>query len=114
MKPKAVMPSLREKKRYMVFEILSDKKIENPGMIAESIRKAALELLGAIDASKAGIMFLGEKYNAEKQKGIIRVNTGYLDKLRASLVLIKKVGNSNVTIKSISASGMINKAAEYI
>jgi ribonuclease P/MRP protein subunit POP5 len=111
---KAVLPSLREKKRYLAFEIISDGKIADKQAAFSAIKRAYLSYLGELEAGKAGIMMLGECYNTEKQMGIIRVKHTYLDKLRASLCMIKEIDSMHVIVRSLYASGIIKKAKMYI
>ena len=59
-KIKPVLPSLREKKRYLVFEIVSKEPIKDFSVISKAIWKALLDLSGVLGASKAGIWLLIE------------------------------------------------------
>jgi len=109
-KIKAVLPSLREKKRYLVFNIVSKKNIKSFSEVSELVWQASLRFLGEIETAKAGIWVLPDKWNPKKQKGIIKVNNNYLDKLKTALALIKNFKKQQIVIKSVSVSGMINKA----
>ena len=105
-KIKPLLPSLREKKRYLVYEIISDKKIDLKG-VKDNIKRKVMVFMGELGYSKAGIMFLDKD---KENKGLIRVNSKYLDHLRTALILIKDLNNQNVLIKTIGVSGMLNKA----
>jgi ribonuclease P/MRP protein subunit POP5 len=109
-KIKPVLPSLREKKRYLVFEIISDKKIENIGDISDSITKSCHNFLGEIGMAKAGLLILDDKYDKESQKGIIRVSNKMVDNLRAALCFVKEIDNQKVIVRSIGVSGILRKA----
>jgi ribonuclease P/MRP protein subunit POP5 len=111
---KAVLPSLREKKRYLAFEIVSDGKIADKQAVFSAIKRAWQSYLGELEAGKAGIMLLGECYNDEKQRGLIRVKAGYLDKLRASLCYVKEIDGRQAIVRSVYASGIIKKAKVYV
>jgi len=54
---KSLLPSLREKKRYMAFEITSKNEIKE-NEIKDAIKKSALETLGTINYGKAGIKII--------------------------------------------------------
>lgn len=110
---KPVLPSLREKKRYLTFEILSKSKIKDFSQVSGAIWNDLLSFIGELGAAKAGIIIMQDKYNANNQKGIIRVNHKYVDKLRASLSLVKQIDGKEVIIRSLTVSGMLNKAAKY-
>jgi len=109
-KIKAVLPSLREKKRYLVFNIVSKKNIKSFSEVSELVWQASLRFLGEIETAKAGIWVLPDKWNPKKQKGIIKVNNNYLDKLKTALALIKSFKRQQIIVKSVGVSGMINKA----
>jgi ribonuclease P/MRP protein subunit POP5 len=113
-KPKPVLSSLREKKRYLAFEIITENEISDPKQIIESVNRAVIELIGSIEAGKAGILVLNEKYNPVKKRGLLKVNNKYLDKARAALALIRRVNENEVIVRSIGASGMIRIAEGYI
>lgn len=109
-KIKAVLPSLREKKRYLVFEITSKKDIKSFSEVSNLIWQSLFSFLGEIETAKAGIWVLPDKWNPKKQKGIIKVNNNYLDKLKTALALIKNFKKQHIVVKSVGVSGMINKA----
>jgi RNase P/RNase MRP subunit POP5 len=113
-KPKPVLSSLREKKRYLAFEIISDQNIADPRPVIEALNRAVLEMMGIVEAGKAGILVLSEKYNPTTKKGLIKVNNAYIEKARASLVLVRRIDEKEVIMQSLGASGMIHKAEEYI
>ena len=105
MKQKLLKPSLREKKRYLVYEVISDTGM-NYNNIKENILKTFKEYFGNIILSKADMRFIEFKDN----KGIIRVNNKYLDHLRATFCLLGKVNKEEIIVRSLGVSGMINKA----
>lgn len=105
-KIKPLLPALREKKRYLVYEVISDTKM-NLSNIKENIKRKVMIFMGELGYSKAGIMFLDKD---KENKGIIRVSSKYLDHLKTALILIKDLNNQNVVIKTVGVSGMLNKA----
>lgn len=114
-KIKPMLPSLREKKRYLAFEIISKNRITGFSAVGRAVRESCLAFLGELGMSKAGIMVLGDKWNADKQRGIIRVDRKYVDHTKVALALIKKIDSEKVIVRSIGVSGMINKAdAKYV
>ena len=96
---KPILPSLREKKRYLAFEVISS-SIYDYNSIAGAIHDSLLQLVGQLGAGKAGIKFLEDKFNQELQRGLIKVNHKYIDHLRASLALIKDINDGEVIVKS--------------
>lgn len=113
MKTKPLLPSLREKKRYLAFEIISRHRLAK-NTVMTSLRQNILQMLGIFESAQAGLMFLPDKYDSTKQRGILRVNHNYLDRVKASFCFIKSIDNKAVIIRSLGASGMINKATKHL
>ncbi|MBR9691116.1 hypothetical protein GOV08_05535 [Candidatus Woesearchaeota archaeon] len=111
-KIKPLMPSLREKKRYLAFEIIADKESFSYKHSADAINTEFIKLFGTHGMAQAGVLILKNQF--ENNKGIIRVSNKHLDKLRLALAMIKKINKKDVIVKSIIASGMIKKAKESI
>jgi len=109
-KIKPILPSLREKKRYLAFEVISERKIQDFPQISKAIHNSSLRLLGDLEGAKAGIMILGEKY--KDQKGIIRVNNKYLDKLKASFLFVEEIDGVPCILRSLGVSGMLTTATK--
>ncbi|MCK5107799.1 MAG: hypothetical protein KAQ83_03660 [Nanoarchaeota archaeon] len=105
---KPLLPSLREKKRYVVFEVLTKDNIAN--FPEKEIKQAFLQLFGEVGLGEAGLIFLHNKY--KDNKGIIRVNNKNVDKLKASFCMITKINNQKATIKSVGVSGTLKKAQD--
>ena len=114
-KLKPVLPSLREKKRYLVFEIVSKEKINNIDQISSSIMNHSFKFMGQIGVAKAGIMVLKNKWNAELQRGIIKVGHRYVDDVKSALMLMSVIDNKDAIFRSLGVSGVLNKAErEYL
>ncbi|MBI4737995.1 hypothetical protein HY772_00230 [Candidatus Woesearchaeota archaeon] len=107
---KPLLPAFRERKRYLAFEIISEKPIGDFKVVSNQIWSTMLQFLGELECGKAGIWILADKYNHEKQQGIIRINHTYVDKLRASLALVQNINNEKVIIRSRGVSGILKKA----
>ena len=114
-KMKPLLPSLRERKRYVVYEIISKEPVSSARNVSKAIIKSSLGFLGELGCSKAGIMILEDKYDQKKQRGLIKVNYKYVDKLKASLALVSDIENSRVVITTLGTSGTMKKAeGKYI
>src|SRR3989344_9345224 len=101
---KGILPSLREDKRYIVFEVLSEDKIKDFKNIRTDVVNGIQNFLGQLETSKAGVMLLKDLWFKDKQKGIISVNSKYVDKVKTSLMLIKKLGGKDVILNNIAVS----------
>ncbi|MBS3147309.1 hypothetical protein J4219_00325 [Candidatus Woesearchaeota archaeon] len=107
---KPLSPTLKEKKRYLAFEILSEGKIKAFSEVSKAIWASVLQFVGTKGAARLGIKLFSEKYNSEAQKGLIRVIHTGLDELKASLALITSIDQHQVIVRSIGASGILAKA----
>ncbi|MBI2148458.1 hypothetical protein HYU23_02165 [Candidatus Woesearchaeota archaeon] len=105
MKQKVLLPSLREKKRYLVYEVLSESKFSFKEL-KEVIIAVFRDLFGLHGLSIAGLEFIEYKEN----KGIVRVSTKGLDMLRASFCFVRKINKDDVVLRSLGVSGMLKKA----
>ena len=111
-KTRALLPSLREKKRYLAYEVISRHKFSDAMEINKAIFEGAKEFLGTMGMAKAGIIMLNDKFDSEKQRGILRVGNNHVDDVRASFVFIKNVNGKEAMVKSVGASGILKKAQQ--
>lgn len=112
-KIKPLIPTLRERKRYLSFEIISDYDFDF-SIVKKHIFDEYKRLYGENGLSKAGLIMLSNKYDKAKKRGIIRVSNKELDKLKLSLAVITKINDKDVIFRTLIASGMIKKATDAI
>lgn len=103
-KIKPLLPSLREKKRYLVYEITSNKKITK-NQATTILKTAVKRYLGELGLARAGILYLDYKNN----KGIMRINNKEVNNVKAALSLV-----DNLKIKTTYTTGLLNKARKKI
>lgn len=101
-----LLPSLKQKKRYVVFEIVSGDNF-SAAEIKPEVDTALLSFLGQLGLAKAVPLFIKAKNN----KFIVKVSHQFVDELRAALILIKKIKNKPVIVRSVITSGTIRKAS---
>ena len=111
-KIKPLSPTLREKKRYLAYEVISKHRFYDAMHISKAINDAAHDFLGDLGMARAGILMLDDKWNASKQKGIARVNNKHVNNLKASLIFVKNIDGKEVIVKSIGASGILKKVQQ--
>jgi len=99
---KPLLPSLKEKKRYVAFEVMSEKTLKFEFVTNEIVNEIT-NYIGKLGYEKMGLIFLKDWSN---NKGIVRVNNKYVDNLKASFVLIDK---TNFMIRSLMVSGTLKK-----
>lgn len=107
---KPLLPTLREKKRYVAFEVASQSSLKSFQDVARGLWNGFLTFLGELEAGKAGINIIANTYDAEKQRGLIRVNNKYVDSVKAALLFITSIDQQPVMVRSLGVSGVLNKA----
>ena len=120
LKIKALPPSLREKAHYVAFEIISESGRRIPfSDFSREFEKSFFSLAGALSYARANPKALFDTFDSDSGTGIIKVERGYDEMLRAALCTIKsiKVDNSaeeSLIVESITTSGSIRKAKRRI
>ncbi|MCB9362588.1 hypothetical protein H6504_04075 [Candidatus Woesearchaeota archaeon] len=109
-KLKPVLPTLREKKRYMVFEYDSKGSLSKDAII-RSITKNFGSLVGTLGAAKAGMQVLKDKF--DRNTGILRINHRYVDHVKASFVLLREIDGHEVMVRSLGVSGILKKTMRF-
>lgn len=108
-----LLPSLRQKKRYVVFEITSDKAF-SLSEVQEAVESSLARFLGELGLAKASPQFIKEKWSEQKQRFVVKVNHTFVDELKTALILSKKIKNTSILIKSITVSGTLKKVSSYL
>jgi len=98
---KVILPTLKERNRYLVYEIKNNDKFTLED-VKQEMKRAMLQFLGEFECAKANILILDD---FKKNKGIIKVNNKYVDKVKVALMLIKKF-----VVETRGVSGTIKKA----
>lgn len=108
MKLKPLLPSLREKKRYIAFEVQTESEL-SLAEARESIEATMHGFLGDLGMARAGVLFLKDW---KQQRGIIRVNTKHVDDVKAAFALVQEVAKHKAKVQSLAVSGAIGKIRE--
>jgi ribonuclease P/MRP protein subunit POP5 len=108
---KSLLPSLKEKKRYIVFEV-SAKAPMTEQEVNKTITENFHNFVGTLGEAEAGLQFMSKRWDSKKQRGIARVSHISAEKLKASFVFIDKINNKTATVRSIGTSGILKKAVE--
>lgn len=102
---KPLMPSMRERKRYLVFEIIG--KTVSSTDAYKAVKKAVSDFLGTIGTAGAGLISINKYKN---NRGTIRLNHRYVNHVRAALLMITTIQETPVIVRSIGTSGILKKA----
>jgi RNase P/RNase MRP subunit POP5 len=103
-------PSMRDKERYVAYEMISKQPLG--WGIDKALIREVNALLGVFMAPKANIASI--KYNAEKQRGIVRITRKFVDCLRTCFAMIKNINNQEVQIRVLRVSGMVHKVKDKL
>ena len=104
MKEKRLLSSFKEKKRYVVFEVIPV-KIDFSALKKE-LFSAYRNFFGEIGLSKAGLNFVEFKDN----KGILKINNKEVKNIQSIFVLLRKINKQDVIVRSLGVSGILKKA----
>jgi ribonuclease P/MRP protein subunit POP5 len=103
---KKLLSSLRDKKRYIAFEVESESRL-NKTQVVKSVNSGCREFLGDYLCGKSGVRAVEEFFSGTG--GVMRVKSGYVDYVKTSLALIKKVEGKRVMFKNTKVSGNLSK-----
>jgi len=106
-KTKVLPPSCREKKRYIVFELLSDEKIEFNELI-KAVWSSTINLIGCLGVAKTNFKFISELYN--NQRFVVRCLPKDVEFIRLAIALITEINEKKVCIRSLGVTGTIRAA----
>jgi len=104
---KNLQPSMKEKTRYLKFKVHSEQRIEFSGLV-DAFWKNSINYLGEKELSAANPWLIANKYDKEKQEGVIRVNRDFEDDMRTALTLINSVNGEKIFIEVVKTSGSIS------
>lgn len=104
---KPTPPTLRERNRYIVLKLSSGRVLARQDVV-KSAWNTVLRFLGEWGAGESGFYFMD--WDEKSFKGIIRVNHGGVEKVRAALVLVKDVSGTPVRPQVLGVSGTLKQA----
>ena len=106
MKGKPLLPTLRIKKRYVVYNLVSESQFSN-FEIYNTIEQSFKDCFGKFGLGEAGL--LNTKIYI-KNKGILKINHKYVDKLKTAMAMVTNIKENSVIINTITTSGILKKA----
>ncbi len=110
-----IPPSLRDRRRYLVFEWISEWGIDKWTLLSE-IRDSIFSLYGDVGASESNIRLI-EYANAEDTDGgmgILRCAHDKVEEVRAALACIHSANEARLSIRVIGISGTIKGATRLL
>ncbi len=107
----ALPKSLREKHRYIVFDVICDRDREL-GQVVDAAWDAVLDFLGQDGAAAAEPWVLEDLFDAEQQRGAVKVKKGEVEEVRAALALVQEIGGEDAALQVLGVTGTMDSARE--
>lgn len=108
-KPEILPSSMREKKRYIAFEVLGKEKVEFSQLI-NAVWHSLLNLFGEMKTAEVNFWLVKDSWNEKNQKGLIKCNHNHVAKVRLALALLGRIGDAEVSIRTLGISGTMESA----
>lgn len=105
---KILPSSLREKKRYIAFEAVSEAESIDRKSLLDEIFFATQTLVGDTGSSEIGYRLID--FNGSR--GIMRVNLNAVETARAAMATVCSIKGSRATIRVLGVAGTIRAAIE--
>lgn len=106
---KRLPPAIQEKHRYLKFRIHCGEF--ELGEVVDSVWDSALRYMGEKGCAEAGLRIIGNKFEEERQEGVVRVNREREEDMRAALTLIQRISGEKAFLEVKGVSGTL-KALE--
>lgn len=101
---KPIPQSMRGKKRYIYFELISDRKLAS-GEVSKLLWNSFLRLYGEFGSAEIKFWFI----EFADGKGIIRCAHDKVDKAKAAILFLKESENFGIMPKILRVSGSLKK-----
>jgi|YelNatPaOPRAMG01_1025707.scaffolds.fasta_scaffold04323_16 ribonuclease P/MRP protein subunit POP5 len=105
-KLKILPPTLREKKRYILFQVISEEPIVYEDL-EQAIWNQFLDTFGELGVSRLDMRIIRNLYRPENQTCVISCNHASVQQVIAGLGLLSRLGDSRIIIKILKVSGTI-------
>ena len=109
-----VPPSLRERRRYLLFEMIGEREIDKRDLLKE-LWDSIHSLYGDVGASEIKLRLIKYHTRGSTQSvvGILRCAHDKVEEVRASLACIHSITDARVGIRVIKTSGTIRGATRH-
>lgn len=105
-KLKILSPALRERERYIKFQVISQEPIFYSDL-EQGIWQTLLDFYGEYGISKTSMWLVKNLWDERSQIGVIRCNNKSVQQMIAGLGLITRLGNNRIIFKILKVSGTI-------
>ncbi len=107
------LPSMKEKKRYVTFSIISDKRVAYPD-VKGAITDSVINWMGEKGLSESNLKVIRNLWNDNSKEGWLSCTPSSVDDVKVSLALIHQIGDSKVIIRTLRVSGTIKSGKEKL
>lgn len=107
--PKTLPSSLREKKRYLAYEIISEEPVSFQDVVS-AFWSSMLSLLGELGTAKANVWFVKDTWDGDRQRGVIRCRHTAVDDVRAAIATVEEIEDTRAIVQSLGVSGTMKGA----
>jgi ribonuclease P/MRP protein subunit POP5 len=101
-----LLPTLREKERYIKFKVISEGPIHYSDL-ESAIWNSFLDFYGELGVSELSLWIIKNLWDEGEQVGVIKCNNRSVEKVLAGLGLISRLGDSRIIFKILKVSGTI-------
>ena len=100
---KHIPPAIQEEERYLRFRVHGEEK--DIGDVVDAVWKSATVFMGTKGVSKADIWTIGNKFDTEEQRGIIKVHKEKVSEIRAALTINSSFDDDSfISIEKVSGT----------
>ena len=104
-------PSLREKKRYLTFRIISEEPLDYDN-VKGAIWHSMENWLGQNELAQASPRLIKNLWNPKTSSGFLQCSPKYVDQIKVALALIKQIGDTRVIFQVLRVSGTIKSGLD--
>jgi len=109
MKVKRLPPSLRERQRYILFEVFGEEKFKK-GDVLKAINTTGQRFFGELEFSRIHPWLID--YDSQKKEGVLKTNNHTKEEAKTILFLVDNIGGKPARISCKKVSGTIKKVRE--
>jgi len=99
-----VLPSLRLKKRYIAFRMLSSGPVSKTNL-KDALQASIRDWVGVKGLGESGFSLL--RWNERTGEGIIRCGHLWVDDIKLAMALLHQIGDEKVILASYRVSGTL-------
>jgi len=102
-------PTLRAKKRYIIFRVHTESPEFRPDFlnIRGAVWNSLESWLGEAGLAKADVRIINNLWNPKTQTGFLSCSPKYVDQVKVALALVHQIGDERVIIQVLRVSGTI-------